>query len=105
MQAEDDSSAVLVPCTGCVNHLNKVKQIDVVIDNFNRRVGNGSIFGIGCEECIEDKGRGILLGIQHKVSDWREASRGARYCLHLKEKKVKIMFETLQIHRSHNDLL
>ena len=57
------------------------------IDKFNRRVGNRSILGFGCEGCRGKKACGILQGTQHKISGWREASRGARYCLHLKEKK------------------
>ena len=82
-----------LPAPGYVNYLDKVNQINVVIDNFNKRVGNGSILGFGCEGCRGKKG-GILRGTQHKLSDWREASRGARFCLHLKEKKrVKMMIK------------
>ena len=36
------------------------------------------ILGLGCGGCRGIKGRGILQGTQHKVSDWREASRGAK---------------------------
>ena len=55
-----------------------------------------------------EKGCGILQGTQHKVSDWSEASRGARYCLHLMEKKrVKIMVKLFRYieHKMINDLL
>ena len=82
-----------LPVPGYVNYLDKVNQINVVIDNFNKRVGHGSVLGFGCEGCRGKKG-GILRGTQHKLSDWREASRGAEFCLHLKEKKrVKMMIK------------
>ena len=40
-----------LPVPGYVTYLEKVNQINVVIDKFNRRVGNGSILGFGCEGC------------------------------------------------------
>ena len=47
-----DVQAILpLPAPAYVNYLDKVNQINVVIDKFNRRVGNGSILGFGCEGC------------------------------------------------------
>ena len=57
-----------VPAPGYVNYLDKANQINIVIDKFYRRVGNGSIHGFGCEGCRGKKGRGILQGTQHKIS-------------------------------------
>ena len=74
-----------LPAPVYVNYLDKVNRINVVIYNFNKRVGNGSILGFGCEGCRGKKGRGILQGTQHKISGL--ASRRVMYCLHLKEKK------------------
>ena len=56
----------------------KVNTINGKIDQFNERLGHSKVIGFACDGYRTRKG-----AVKHKITDWREAQRGAEFCLHL----------------------
>ena len=85
-----------LPTANYVNYLSKVNSINGKIDQFNERLGHSKVIGFACDGCRTRKRE-----VRHKITDWREAQRGAEHCLHLNSNKRYRMFLKLMRYITH----
>ena len=77
--------------TGYVNHIDKIDEINLIIDSFNLQNGHTHVPGFQSEGCRPGGSIRNAEGVvtrsmtKHQMSAWREYERGPEHCLHLAE--------------------
>lgn len=89
------------PSTSYVNHLDKINEINLLIDQFNNELYSFPVVGFQTEGCRSGGSRRALDGTiissktSHNLKAWRELDQGPEFCLHLTEPHRISMFRRL----------